>query len=280
MRAFWVGLRSFPLLLGLVAGVARAEQPRDWMLDGGASGNRVFLDYFGTGAQATLEHRGDIYGDSNSYAFNVSSLLGFSGGQLQATGSLRVLFFEFSGTVGYRSLWRNLSFEPGDDGEYCKDCDRAARRAKDQLWTNEADTDDYPYADGTAALYLPLNDAMVFASTFTAHYEDSRPRSYDQYYMNLHDGGVMWISETNLFFRHRNWGAISPYVQVLSLPRDGRHVTEVALGFNAVTRLGLVRQNDALFLTVLMRPSDEYYGQHAYYLPVRALLIYRLVLDL
>lgn len=280
MRAFWVGLHSLPLLLGVLASVARAEQPRDWMLDGGSGGNRVLLDYFFTGAQATLEHRGDIYGDSNSYSFNVSSLLGFSGGQVQATASLRVLFLEFSGTVGYRSVWRNLSFEPGDNGEYCKDCDRAARRDKDQLWGSGPDTDDYPYAEGTLALYLPLNEAMLFASTFSAHYEDGRPRSYDQFYMNLHDGGMMWISETNLFFRHRKWGAISPYVQVLSLPRDDRHVTQVALGFNAVTRVGLVHKNDALLLSMLFRPTDELYGQHSYYLPMRLLLVYRLVLEL
>jgi hypothetical protein len=64
------------------------------------------------------------------------------------------------------------------------------------------------------------------------------------------------------------------------LPRAGKHETEVAWGFNAVTRLGLIERNDLLFATFLIRPGDGSYGQHAYYSPVRALLIYRMQLDL
>jgi hypothetical protein len=66
----------------------------------------------------------------------------------------------------------------------------------------------------------------------------------------------------------------------MSLPRAGKHDTEFAAGFNAVTRLGLLERNDLLFLTFLMRPGDNQYGQHSYYLPIRALIIYRAVFSL
>jgi hypothetical protein len=66
----------------------------------------------------------------------------------------------------------------------------------------------------------------------------------------------------------------------MSLPRGDHTETEVAYGFNAVTRLGLMRRDDLLFLTFLMRPNDPAYGQHAYHAPVRALLVYRMILEL
>jgi hypothetical protein len=193
---------------------------------------------------------------------------------------MRVLFLEFSSTLGYRAIWRNLSFEPGDDGEYCKDCDRAARRERDPIFGSGPDSDHYPYAEAQITAYAPLNEWLVFTTAFTARYEGIRARTYDPFFTNIHDDGVMWISETNLFFKHRDWGGIAPYVQVMSLPRAGKHETEVAWGFNATARLGLIRKNDTLFLTFLIRPGDDYYGQHAYFAPVRALLIYRMLLGL
>jgi hypothetical protein len=284
MRARQLGLLIFSLI-AVNLSVAHAEQRRDWVLDVTPAGNRFYFDYAGTGLQGTLEHRGKIYGQSNSYAFNVSSLVGWPAGQLQASASLRILFFELSGTVGYRTVWRNLSFEPGDNGEYCKDCDSRSRRARDPILgdvpeNNGPDTDHFPYAEATISLYAPLNEWMVFASFFSAHYENGRPRSYDQFFTNVHDPGLMWISETTFFLKHRDWGGIGPYVQILSLPRAGQHEVEVAWGLNAMTRLGLIRRNDALFATVLLRPDDKSYGQHSYYLPMRALLVYRMAFDL
>jgi hypothetical protein len=279
MRARPLALLSL-LSLTVCGSLARAEQRRDWVLDNAPVGNHLFVDYFGTGAQATLEHRGPIYGDANSYALNVSSLISYPAGQVQATASLRVLFLELGGSVGYRSVWRNMSFEPGDDGAYCKGCDAEARRDLDPLFGSTPGTDAYPFAEGNISLYALLNEHMVFGSLFSAHYEDGLARSYDNYYTNIHDGGLMLISETSLFFKHRDWGGIAPYIQVLSLPRAGRHETEVAWGFNAVTRLGLIPRNDALFVSLLLRPQDENYGQHSYYLPLRVVIAYRLMLEL
>lgn len=267
-------------LLGAIASSVRADQRQDWMLDTVPAGDYLLLDYFGTGAQLGLEHRRRIYGAANEYRLNATAVVSYPLGQVSASASVRVLFLEFSGALGYRSVWRNLSFEPGDDGEYCKDCDRPARRDRDPILGTGPDTDRFPFAEGTVRLYAPFNEWVVFASNLTARYEGLRDRSYDWFYTNIHDEGVMVISETVLFIKHRNWGGFAPYLQVMSLPRAGQHETEVAIGFNAVTRLGLIARNDLLFATFLIRPGDGHYGQHAYFSPVRALLIYRMQLEL
>ena len=49
---------------------------------------------------------------------------------------------------------------------------------------------------------------------------------------------------------------------------------------NAITRPGILPRNDLLFFTFLIRPTDDSFGQHSYYAPIRALLVYRMVLEL
>lgn len=254
----------------------RAEQPRDWLLNGAPAGNYAILDYLGAGAQLSLERRQAFYGGANVFTLNGSTLIGQYSAQAQATASLRVLIFEISGTVGYRTLWRNLAYERGDDGAYCKDCDRPARRDSDPIFDPTSGHAKYPYAEAGLGLFLPLNDWMVFGSSFLAHWEDSPARSFDQIYTYLHDGGLMLISETTLMFKHRDWGGIGPYLQVASLPREGRHETQVAVGFNALTRVGLIKRNDALVVSLLARPGDGSYGNHWYFMPARLIVAYRM----
>lgn len=271
IAALWLGITSH----------ARADQRRDYMLEEiGPPGNFLLLDYFGTGGQVGLEHRGLIYGKGNDYTLNVSALVGYPVGQVTASASVRALFLRLGGSVGYRTLWRNLSFEAGEDGEYCVKCDRGARRDRDPVLGEGPDTDSFFMAEATASIYAPFNEWIVFTSQLAARYEGLRPRSYDWFFANIHDPGVMTRSETLLFFKHRDLGGIAPYLQVMWLPRAGKHETEVAWGFNAVTRLGLIDRNDLLFATFLIRPGDRFYGQHAYFSPVRALLIYRMMIDL
>ncbi|HEY2734969.1 MAG TPA: hypothetical protein VGI70_13330, partial [Polyangiales bacterium] len=140
--------------------------------------------------------------------------------------------------------------------------------------------DRYGFAEASIQLYAPLNEYFMFTSLLATRYEGSRPRTYDWFFTDIHDGGVITRWETFAFVKHRDWGAIGPYLQLMVLPRAGKHEAEFAYGFNATTRLGILSRNDQLFLTVLMRPNDPYYGQHSYYLPVRALLIYRIALSL
>lgn len=55
------------------------------MLTGLPAGDRLYLDYLGTGARISLEHRRNIFGRANDYTFGVSSLLGYPLGQVEAT---------------------------------------------------------------------------------------------------------------------------------------------------------------------------------------------------
>lgn len=279
MRVLLLAL-SFVLALSWAAVPVHADQRRDWALTGTGAGDRLILDYIGTGAQMHLEHRRNIFGSANDYAFSVGSLVAYAGAQLTMDASLRFTFLEISGTFGYRTVWRNLSFEPGDNGEYCKACDRPARRARDPILGSGPDTDSFLIAEARIQLYAPLNEYVVGTSLLGLRYEGLRPRSYDWFFTDIHDPGAITRWENMLFFKHRNWGGIGPYTLLQWLPRDGRHVTEFAYGFNAVTRLGLIARNDLLFFTFLMRPGDRYYGEHSYYAPFRTLLVYRMVLSL
>lgn len=274
-----LGIVLLMAALTLSAAAVHAEQRRDHMLEAAPGGNQLVLDYFGTGGQIRLEHRKRFL-SANDYAFSVASLVGYPLGQITANASLRILFFELFGTLGYRAIWRNLSFEPGDNGEYCKNCDRAARRHMDPLFGKGPGADKFVFAEAGIQMYAPLNEYVMFTTLLAARYEDVKPRSYDQFYTDIHDGGVISRWEAFLFVKHRKWGGIGPYAQVQWLPRAGKHESEFAYGFNAVMRFGLIPRNDLLFLTFLMRPGDPYYGQHAYFAPFRALLVYRIMLAL
>jgi hypothetical protein len=263
----------------LSASSARADQRADYMLEGSEPGDYLLLDYFGTGGQLTLQRSRAIYGKANELTTGVNALIGYPLAHAQAFTNLRILFLELGGLIGYRNVWRNLSFAPGKD-TYCSNCDRKARRKMDPLLGRGLGTDEYVFAEGKLQLYAPFNEYVVFTSQLVARYEDSKDRSYDWFFTSIHDGGVISRSETMLFFKHRDWGGIAPYLQVMLLPRDGQYDTEVAYGFNAVRRMGLLARNDLLFFTFLIRPGDRYYGQHNYYSPVRALLVYRLMLAL
>jgi hypothetical protein len=259
---------------------ARADQARDWPLNSSPTGNFAYLDYLGVGAQLSIEHKHGFYQGANVLTLNASTLVGQYFGQVQATAALRVLILEVAGTVGYRSLWRNLAFEPGDNGEYCKECDRPGRRDADPIWDPTSGHAKYPYAEIGAGLYLPLNDNMVLGSQFLLRWEDSPDRSFDQVYANLHDGGLLYISETTMFFKHRSWGAIGPYLQVMSMPRAGTYETQVAAGLNGLVRVGLISRNDLFVASLLMRPNDDFYGQHWYFIPARLIVAYRIQFNL
>jgi hypothetical protein len=268
--------------LGLCAAPtpSRADQRRDYMLTGLPAGDRLLLDYLGTGARLSIEHRRNIYGRSNDYTLGVNTLFTYPLTQVEATASVRALWFELGVAAGYRVLWKNLRFEPGENGEYCRECDRAARRHSDPLFGSGSSTDDFPFAEARLQLYAPFNEHFVFTSLFAMRYEGLAARSYDWFFTTVHDPGWMPRWEAIAMFKHRDFGAIGPYLMVSSIPRAGGHDNEFAFGFNAMTRLGLIDRNDMLFITALMRPGDGLYGVHSYFAPVRALIVYRVTLSL
>lgn len=250
------------------------------MLDVQPAGTWLLLDYFGTGGQATLEHRMPIYGLANDLTLSAGLIPTYPLGEAFVRGDLRMLIFNFAGSLSYRSVWRDLRFERGDNGEYCKACDRPARRAKDPFSARTPTSDEFLSAEAEVSALIPFNDNLVMQTVAAARYEGRADRTFDWFYTSIYDHGVLGRFETSLFLKHRDWGGIGPYLQLLMLPRDGKHVAQWAAGFNAVTRLGLITRNDLLLLTFLIRPGDGTYGQHDYYMPVRSLLIYRMMLEL
>jgi len=257
----------------------RAQQRRDWPLAVQPDGNYLVLDNFLSGAQLSVEHRTSFYNDSNTLTLGATTLQSYPLGEATARADLRILFLQLGGSIAYRAVWRNLAFEPDPDG-YCLDCTRKGRRKHDKLFGRSPGSDHWMWAEARAMLLFPFNENLVMASLFAARHEDRGPRTFDWFFANVHDGGLTSRWETQLYVKHRDWGGIGPYVQVMWLPRAGRHDTEIAVGFNALTRPGLLPRDDLLFLTFLIRPNDDSYGQHSYYLPVRALLVYRMVFPL
>jgi len=275
--------RAFALAVCLTApcaaSTARAEQTRDYMLGFEPNGTFLIIDYFGTGGQLTLEHTAPIYGDNNDLTVGAALVPAYPLGEAHARADLRVLFFGIGTTVAYRSVWRNLEFAADPNG-YCLLCDREGRREIDGLLEDSPGSDDWPYAEVRGSLYGPFNEYFVGMTTAALRYEGRDDRTFDWFYTSVYDRGFLGRWETQFYFKHRDWGGIGPYAQLLVLPRGGAHESQWAIGFNAVTRLGILRKDDLLFITFLIRPGDESYGQHSYYAPVRALAIYRVRLTL
>jgi hypothetical protein len=201
-------------------------------------------------------------------------------GEAFARADLRILFLGIGATAAYRTVWRDLTFEPGDHGEYCKDCDRKSRRKQDPLFGKSPGSDSFGWGEARATLYFPFNQYVIGTASGALRYEGRNDRSYDWFYTSVYDRGLIERFEAQLFLKHPNWGGFGPYLQLLMLPRDGSHDAQWAFGFNAVTRLGLIHSDDLLFLTFLIRPGDGMYGQHNYFSPIRSLLIYRMIFDL
>ena len=276
--------RLAPLGLGVLlwslGSSAVAQQRQDFMFDVQREGLFAIADYFGSGAQLTLEHRVNMFGRANTLTSAASVLMSYPAGEVTVRSDLRILFLQLGVSLTYRSLWRNLSFEPGPDGAYCSGCDRESRRERDPLFGSGPDTDHFGIAEARATLLLPFNDHLILTSTAAVRHEGRRDRSYDWFFTHVHDGGVIGRWEATAFLVHRDWGGAGPYLQFMSLPQGDKHIGRFAYGFNAVTRLGLVKRDDLVFVTVLVRPGDNTYGQHAYYSPVRALIVYRMMLEL
>jgi hypothetical protein len=258
---------------------ARADQPRDYMFQIQPAGTFLLLDYFGTGGQVTVENRIKIFRDLNDLTTAVSLVPAYPLAETNTRADLRILFFSIGTTLAYRSVWRDLTFEPGKHS-YCVDCDRGSRRKMDEFFGRSPGSDQFGYAEVRARMLFPFNDYVVMDVSGALRYEDRHDRSFDWFYTTIYDHGTLGRFESDLFFKHKDWGGIGPYLQLLELPRDGQHVAQWAFGFNAVTRLGLLSRNDLLFLTFLIRPGDAMYGQHNYYAPIRSLLIYRMILNL
>jgi hypothetical protein len=274
-RASWrasLGVAAF--VLAQTACLAHAEQPRDFMLSFQPDGWFGSAAFFGNGILATVEHRLPIYGDANSLTTRAEGLASLPLGELSLHGDLRIMNLGFGGSLGYRQVWQNLAFAPGQD------FNQDARRQRDRWVGGDTNSNGFVYGEVRTQLQLPLNPYVVFNSVGKLRYEDMGGLAYDWLLADVHDRGWIGSGEVMLFLKHRDWGGIGPYVMWTALPRYQEHVQKIAVGFNAVTRPGLFRRNDMLAVTFLIRPGDDTYGQHFYYLPIRGLIAYRVAWEL
>lgn len=270
-RMLWP-LAAVALLLG-ASRSARADQPADFMFRPRPPGTYALVDLFTPGIQLSLENVQEIYGSANSWTNRISARISYPLGELAVHSELRILFLRLGVTGSYRLPWRNLTFAPDER------LDRAHRRDRDPIFGGDVNQDGFFFVEGRAELLVPLNEHVFFSSLGALRHETRTDRTYDWLRATVHDGGLVGRWEALLWLRHRELGAIAPYVQYLNYRRDGRRWGQVALGFQAVRRVGLLRRNDLLYLMLLTRPGDGYYGQHTLRMSVNALLLYRMILD-
>jgi len=273
MRLAW--LTYVVVVLLSVAPRAHAEQSRDYMLRLQPAGSFALLDFFGTGIQATLQNTQNVYGNLNSIQTRAYTTLMYTLGDVGIGLEVRILALRLSGDIGVRSVWRDLAFAPGER------TDRAARAKRDAFFSGTTTSDTYPFAEGRAELLLPFNRYFLVTTQGAVRYEGQHPTSFDWIWAYVHDGGVIPRWEMQFWIHHPDWGGFGPYVETLSLPRDGERNLGWTAGVTAVTRAGiLTRRNDLIYFSFRMRTDDNEFGQHALRAPIRGILVYRVALTL
>jgi hypothetical protein len=265
--------------------IASAEMPRDQFLNPPAAGTFANLDAYTIGVQASLENRAHLEEGMSMLQTRVSAVASYP----YADGSLnldaRVFLFTLGGSVGYRHVWRNHTFE-----DPAADRSREARREREDEGLH--DSQGFSYAEARLRLVIPL-DLFFLVNNATVRDEGRQDNSFDWLHGNVHDGGTFFKYEATLFLRHRDFGAIGPYLRVMEMPitnRDsgGGHSrdTELHLGIVYATRPGLIRPrggNSDLFLFQIvtkLNDDEKEYGLHGYYVPAYLLAVYRASIEL
>ena len=272
-------LISFAFLCTLWAQTARADQPRDWMVGPQPGGTVLNLDMAFPGVQAQVEHRIPIYGIANELWLKANALLTLPFYESQADVDLRLVILSLGGSVGFRDNFRTMEFAPGED------LDRSRRRYRELSGRTTNVTN--AFGEGRATLALPFNDHAVFLGIQSLRIEGGPDRVFDWRTGIVRDSGYYFNSNNTLFLKERSLGSIGPQLQILNFELDGKRKTQVNYGFTLVTRLGLLRKNDLLFLSMLFNfdmdgkgaPGDVY-GTHLFYLPGTFQLAYRMVFEL
>lgn len=246
------------------------------------AGTFVNLDVVFPGVQAMLEHRSAIYGQANELAIKASvlSTLVFTESQLDV--DLRLVVLSLGGSVGFRDVLQNLTFDGGLPTERYGN---AARR--DVSFGGGYDTQMSGFGEGRATLSLPVNEHVVVQSINGLRFEGGKDRTFDWRLGVVRDSGMLFRSDTTFFYKNRHFGAIGPQIQILNYALDGVRNTQFNWGFTFTTRPGFRPRNDIFFLSVLFGiggtvngvPTDEMYGNHLFKIPVTFQLAYRTVLE-
>jgi len=256
--------------------------PRDYFLNPPPAGQFAHLDAYSVGTQASYEWRADGEEGMSMLHARASGIVSYPYAEASANLDFRVFLFTIGGSYGYRWVYRNFTFAPNE-------ADRSRERRL-EIESDKAYTDqDYTFYEGRFRLIIPL-DWMFMTNVLTLRHENQADNSFDWLHANVHDGGNLTKLESTLFFRHRDFGAIGPYLRYMNLPRtdpaDGRskRVGEIAYGFVYGTRPGFVRPKmgniDLFLLQMMFRFGDEDFGLQAYRIPLYLLAVYRVTLGL
>lgn len=254
---------------------ARAELPRDYFLNPPTAGTFAHLDAYTVGLQASVENRAHLEEGMSMLHTRVSGIASYP----YADGSLnldaRVFLFTLGGSFGYRHVWRNHTFDPGQD---------RSRDARNDLEdAGDYDSQGFSYAEGRLRFVIPL-DFLFMVNTGTIRDEGQNDNSFDWFHANIHDKGTYYKYEGTLFFRHRDFGALGPFLRVMEMPKDGSRETDVHYGLVYGTRPGFIRPRhgnaDLFLLQVITKFGDDEFGLHAYRVPVYLLAVYRASIEL
>lgn len=246
--------------------------PRDFFLNAPKGGTFASFDAYTAGVQATLERRISI--ERDDYAaivprINTLASLGF--GEVAAHTDVRFLFFSVGVTGGYRRVWRTYALAPDVEGT------RDVRLEIDDA--KAFTTENWGYGEGRLRMVLPVTDFVLFMGNAAVRYEDCPNNSFDWLHTTMHDRGWLFRYDSTVFFRSQAIGALGPTVRIMDLPRRGERELEIAVGFTGGRHLGLLK-NDLFLANVLTRPGDDSFGFQILRMPVYALLVYRVSIEL
>jgi hypothetical protein len=260
---------------------ARAEMPRDYFLNPPAAGTFAHLDAYTIGAQASLENRAHLEEGMSMLHTRVSGIASYPYAEGSLNLDARVFLFTLGGSIGYRHVWRDHTFE-----DPTEDRSRDARNQRES--DGEHGSQGFSWAEARLRLVIPL-DTLFFSNLATVRDEGRNDNSFDWFHANVHDGGTFFKYEGTLFVRHRDFGAIGPYLRVMEMPytkQNGNHSRKTELHYGIVygTRPGLIRARggnaDLFLLQIVTKLNDDEYGLHGYRVPAYLLAVYRASLEL
>ncbi len=254
------------------ADVPQIFVPRDTFLSAPKGGTWASFDAYTAGVQATLERRFSIQRDDYAAIIpRVNTLASLGFGEVAAHTDVRFLFFSAGVSGGYRRVWRTYAF--ADDVE-------GTRERRSELDDAKAFTaESWGYGEGRLRMVLPVAEPVLFMGNAAVRYEDCPHNSFDWLHTTMHDRGWLFRYDATVFFRSPTIGAIGPTVRIMELPRRGERELEIAVGFTGGRRIGLLK-NDLVLANVLTRPGDESFGFQILKVPVYALIVYRVSLEL
>ncbi len=263
----------------LVPGLAKAEQPRDFMVGPQAGGTYLNVDTIFPGIQLLVEHRLPINGMQNELWMKANALLIQPMYESQLDVDLRIVALSLGASLGFNDTFRTFVFKPDEP------LDREHRRQRD--FAGDYSNSNFWYGEGRATLDIPFNDYVLLHAVNTLRYENRPERSFDWRQGFVHDG-FYFRSDIHLFFKHKSFGALAPLIQVMDFELDGEQNTVLNYGFFFVTRPGFRRRDDILLFTMLFNfgktlgDYDAYnmYGIHTYHAPMTFLLAYRMIFQL